>query len=187
VPLDEFMPEFDFNEVHSTLVAASPERALAAAREVTARELPLMRVLMGLRTLPARVLGEVRRREDPPKVAAGPVIGGMIRNGFVVLADREDELVVGVAGRLWALNSGIARVGAEEFDGFDTPGHAKAVMDFHVQPAPGGCLLSTETRIQATDERARRSFGRYWRVVHPGSALIRRGWLRAVKRRAEGG
>jgi Protein of unknown function (DUF2867) len=187
VPLDEFMPEFDFNEVHSTLVAASPERALAAAREVTARELPLMRALMGLRTLPARVLGVVRRREDPPKVAGGPVIGGMIRNGFVVLADREDELVVGVAGRFWALNSGIAHVGAEEFDGFDTPGHAKAVMDFHAERTPGGCLLSTETRIKATDQAARRSFGRYWRVVHPGSALIRRGWLRAVKRRAEGG
>jgi hypothetical protein len=187
MPLDEFMPEFDFNEVHSTLVAASPERTLAAAREVTARELPLMLVLMRLRTLPARVLGRAGRRGDPPKVAAGPVVDGMMRNGFVVLAERRDELVLGVAGRFWALNSGIARVGAEEFASYDAPNQAKAVMDFQVEPAPGGCLLSTETRIRATDERARRSFGRYWRIVHPGSALIRRVWLRAVRRRAEQG
>ena len=60
-------------------------------------------------------------------------------------------------------------------------------MDFHVQPTPGGCLLSTETRIKATDGDARRSFGRYWRIIHPGSALIRRVWLRAVRRRAERG
>ena len=184
MPLDEFLPEFDFNEVHSTLVAASPERTLAAAREVTARELPVMRALMGLRTLPARALGR-GRRERPPQVVAGPVIDGMVANGFVVLADRPDELVLGIAGRFWALNSGIARVDAEEFAGFDAENQAKAVMDFHVEPTPGGCLLSTETRIRATDAQARRSFGRYWRIVHPGSALIRRVWLRAVKRRAE--
>jgi hypothetical protein len=26
---------------------------------------------------------------------------------------------------------------------------------------------------------------RYWRVIHPGSALIRIAWLRAIRRRAE--
>jgi hypothetical protein len=174
VSLDEFLPEFDFNEVHSTLIAASPEQTLAAARELTAREIPVMLALVALRRL---------GRRTP---ARGPVIEGMLRSGFVVLADRPDELVLGVAGRFWTLDGGIARMSAEQFDGFDEPNHAKAVMDFHAQPAPGGCLLSTETRIKATDEAARRSFGRYWRVVHPGSALIRRGWLRAVKRRAEG-
>jgi len=25
----------------------------------------------------------------------------------------------------------------------------------------------------------------YWRVIYPGSALIRRMWLRAIKKRAE--
>jgi hypothetical protein len=175
VPLDEFLPEFDFNEVHSALVAAPPARTLAAAREVTISEMPVVRALMAVRRL-----GRDASRQ-------GPVIDGMIANGFVVLADRADELVLGVAGRFWKFNSGITRIAAEEFARFDAPDHAKAVMDFHVQPAPGGCLLRTETRIQATDEGARRKFGRYWRIVHPGSALIRRVWLRAVRRRAEQG
>ena len=37
----------------------------------------------------------------------------------------------------------------------------------------------------ATDTRARRAFRAYWTIVHPGSAFIRRMWLRALKRRAE--
>jgi hypothetical protein len=36
-----------------------------------------------------------------------------------------------------------------------------------------------------TDRAYRRVFAAYWRVIYPGSALIRRMWLRAVKRRAE--
>ena len=45
--------------------------------------------------------------------------------------------------------------------------------------------VETETRIQPTDARAARAFGLYWLVVYPGSALIRREWLRAVRRKAE--
>jgi hypothetical protein len=39
--------------------------------------------------------------------------------------------------------------------------------------------------VHATDDSARRKFARYWRVIYPGSALIRRMWLRAIKLRAE--
>jgi hypothetical protein len=30
-----------------------------------------------------------------------------------------------------------------------------------------------------------RQFAVYWRLIHPGSDIIRRMWLRAIKRRAE--
>jgi hypothetical protein len=46
-------------------------------------------------------------------------------------------------------------------------------------------LLTTETRVYATDASSRRRFARYWRVIYPGSSLIRRMWLRAVEKRAE--
>ena len=59
-------------------------------------------------------------------------------------------------------------------------------MNFHIEDAGGSaCLVTTETRIVATDPAARRKFGRYWRVIYPGSALIRKMWLRAVRQRAE--
>jgi hypothetical protein len=46
-------------------------------------------------------------------------------------------------------------------------------------------LLTTETRVFATDAPTRRKFAAYWRVIYPGSALIRMMWLRAIKQRAE--
>jgi hypothetical protein len=39
--------------------------------------------------------------------------------------------------------------------------------------------------VVATDAASRRRFGFYWRLIQPGSALVRRGWLAAAKRRAE--
>jgi hypothetical protein len=80
----------------------------------------------------------------------------------------------------------VRHVSAVEFAALREPGYARAVFNMHAEPAPsGGTLLTTETRIQATDDEARRSFRRYWRVIYPGSAAIRRAWLRAIRRRAE--
>ena len=61
-------------------------------------------------------------------------------------------------------------------------------MNFRVVPdGAGGSLVTTKTRVLATDPRAARRFAVYWRIIQPGSALIRRRWLRAIAARAEGG
>lgn len=182
--LDEFLPDYDFNEVHSTFVAASPEDVLAAARALTSREVRLLIALMSLRGLPAAIRD--RRRWAPVQdVLDTPVLDHFTRAGFVVLADGPDELVVGGVGRFWTADGGIRRLSAAEFIAFDEPGFAKSALNFHTHAVSGGTVLTTETRIKATDDAARRSFGRYWRVVMPGSAAIRRAWLRAIRRRAE--
>jgi hypothetical protein len=187
MPLDEFLPHFHFSEHHSTEVAASPERTLQAVRELRASEVRVTRTLMALRRLPSHAVALFTSDERSADPAPGPVLDQMVGSGFVVLAERPAEVVLGVVGRFWELSAGIRPVSAAEFVPFAEPGYAKAVIDFRVKPAPGGCVLSTETRIEATDEDARRTFGRYWRVVQPGSALIRRAWLRAIRRRAEHG
>ena len=61
------------------------------------------------------------------------------------------------------------------------PGFAVAAMNFHIAPN----RLTTTTRIYASDARSLRSFKWYWTAIHPGSDVIRRMWLRAIKRRAE--
>jgi hypothetical protein len=179
MPLDEFLPDYDVNEVHSTRVAASPDAVLAAARALTSRDVPLARALMAVRTLPARLRGR-RRSVD------APIIDQFVRGGFAVLAERSDELVLGGVGRFWQPSAPGRPIRADEFAGFDEPGWAKTAFNFEARPAPGGgTVLTTETRIQATDDTARRSFRRYWRVIGPGSAAIRRAWLRAIRLRAE--
>lgn len=111
----------------------------------------------------------------------------MLAFGFSLLAEERDhEVVVGVVGQMFKLRGEAADIrGASEFVAFEMPGYAKAAMNFSVHPADSGTKLVTETRVLTTDRGARRQFGRYWRVIQPGSAAIRRSWLRAAKRRAE--
>ena len=106
--------------------------------------------------------------------------------GFTLLGDSDEELAYGGVGRFWQPSGGLRRVGASDFAAFHEPGYAKAGFNFLAEPtADGGCVLTTETRVLGTDAGARRRFTLYWTVVRPGSALIRRDWLRAIRRRAE--
>ncbi len=73
----------------------------------------------------------------------------------------------------------------ETFAGLEEPGFAKVAMNFRVEPqGADASILTTETRIYATDASTRRAFKVYWRTIYPGSALIRVTWLRAIKKRA---
>jgi hypothetical protein len=173
--LDRFLPDYDVHEVHSTLIAAQPEAVLEAIHAVTAREVPLMVVLTALRTGP-----RLRRHS-----LTRPVLSQFERAGFVPLHDGPDGLVYGVAGRFWTPSGGVRPIEPAEFAGFDEPGYAKGAFSFELEPQGDRVRLTTETRVLCTDDRARRRFRRYWRLVHPGSALIRIVWLRAIRRRAE--
>ncbi len=180
--LDELMPEAEHHEVHDVWLDAAPEAAYRALAEVTGREIRLLGPLMALRQLPAFVTGRVSRNDDKT-----PIFETLERAGFARLAEEpRREIVFGVAGRFWKLirNAPLDRVrDRESFTAFREPGYAKAALSFLVRAEGRGSRLVTETRIQATDPSAGRSFRRYWRLVRPGSGLIRRSWLAAVRRR----
>jgi hypothetical protein len=176
--LDDFLPRYDFNEVHSVTTSASPAAVMNAIRALTPTEVPVLVALMAIRSVPALV----RRRRLSVR---GPLLDGFRKSGFVTLHETPDELVLGGVGRFWEPSGGLRRVEAAEFGEFAEPGFAKAAFNFQIERDGERTLVTTETRIATTDERARRRFARYWRVVHPGSALIRVAWLRAIRRRAE--
>jgi hypothetical protein len=179
--IDAHLPAPDRAERHSIRIARPPADAMAAARTVPAGEIPIAVFLMAIRSLPALL---ARKRPPAP---TGPVLGNFTRLGFVVLEDTPEELVVGGIGRFWQPSGDIRRVAPEEFDSFAEPGYAKTAFNFRVEPDGDGTVLTTETRIDGTDDAARRRFRRYWRVIYPGSALIRIAWLRAIRKRAERG
>src|SRR6185295_18376926 len=62
VPLDEFLRDYDVNEVHSIRIASAPDSVMAAVRSLTSREVRLATVLMSLRGLPAAILRPRGRR-----------------------------------------------------------------------------------------------------------------------------
>jgi hypothetical protein len=173
--LDDFLPGYDVHKVHSTTIAARPEHVIEAVREVTAREVPLLIALMALRTGPrARRLSSSRT-----------ILSQFERGGFVALREGPEGVAYGGIGRFWTPSGGLRRVAPSEFVAFGEPGYGKAVFSFELEPRGEGTQLTTETRVLATDEFARRRFRRYWRLIHPGSAAIRIAWLRGIRRRAE--
>jgi hypothetical protein len=180
--LDQFVPVYQFNEVHSIRVAASKEKVYAAIKSVTADEISLFRTLTWIRRL---------GRPGPESILNAPlhqpIFEVATRTSFLLLAEEPNhEIVLGTAAvvpRGWRPSR---RPTPEEFKAVHEPGFALAAMNFLVEDAgPGACTVTTETRIYATDASARRRFAAYWRVIYPGSSLLRRMWLRAIARHAE--
>lgn len=179
--LDRFLPASQFGEFHELHVAASPERVYRSIHAVTADEILLFRTLTYLRRFgrpgPESILNAPERL---------PLLEVATRTTFLLLAeDPGREIVVGTLVLAPRGFRPRAEASPEDFRTLDVPGFAKAAMNFRVEPEAGGTRLSTETRVFATDRGSARGFARYWRVIYPGSALIRRMWLRAVRRRAE--
>ena len=157
--IDRFLPAWDVHEVHSVELPVPPEVALRLARGLRFGSDPLVRTLLRLRGVSSD----------------GTVLEAFRRLGFELLVDEPTQLVVGASGRPWSPRGRIGRLAAAG------PGTVRIAADFRAVPTPAGSRLTTETRIAAVDDAARRAFRRYWRVVGPFSALIRRRWLRAIR------
>lgn len=184
--LDRLLPEYAFRSAHHVTVAAPPPAVWEAVRHVTPGELPLTRILTGLRALPARLLGH----SDAGRIAAADrsVVDQFVARGFAILhEDVPRSLAVGAAGMPWHLRDGIGRdaLSPEAFAAFSTPGAVRMAMAFDLTADGDGTRLETETRVAPTDRDAAKAFGRYWSIIRPGSALIRLDMLRAIKLRAE--
>jgi hypothetical protein len=182
--IDDWMPHYDEHELHAREIDAPPDAVERALRALMPADMPLTRLLMGLRTLPALLTG--RRRASTP---SRPLLDGVQSMGFVMLDERPGEqYVLGVAGRPWRpRGDGLDSLdGPDAFRDYDRPGSIRATWDFVLAPLAGGTRtrLSTETRIAGTDRDGTRTFRRYWRIIYPGSALIRLDLLRAIARKA---
>jgi hypothetical protein len=179
--LDDYAPAWEFDERHARRIAAPPDRVYAALRALPAGDIRFFHALTWLRRFgrpaPAGIL-------NAPK--SEPILDTAVRGGFVLVAeDPPREVVVGAV--VIGPGAGARPSTPAEFDAVAGPGFAKATMNFLVEPdGAGGSVVTTETRVHATDARSARRFAMYWRIIQPGSAFIRRMWLRAIQTRAEG-
>lgn len=195
--LDELMPAYDVVERHRTLVRAAPDRVYAALREADLAGGPLTATLLGLRAVPVavvalvrspgRALIELRERRERRAGRGRLRLADFERVGFRVVAEcAPRELVIGLLGKFWTPRGALCHtVSVDDFRAGPPSGYALAGWNFTVSPREGGVTeLATETRVQcATD--ARTKFRAYWLVVRPGSGMIRRAMLRAIRREAE--
>lgn len=181
--LDDWMPRWQIRERHVISVSASPEKVFAAIHAVRADDIFLFRTLIAIRQCgrpgPESIMNAPEKK---------PLLDVATQTTFVLLTEEASrEVVIGtvVAAPPEARASG--RLTPELFQTTLQPGIALATMNFLVAADDhGGSTISTETRIYANNQSALRRFAIYWRVIHPGSDIIRRMWLRAIKQRAEG-
>lgn len=171
--IDDLLPEYDFQERHQTLIPAPKDAVRRAVAEWRPASSFPWRWLLRLRGLGAP-RGTLREWAEG--------------NGFLCLADTEDEILYGQAGRFWSPNERSALVSpktVEEFRALADPRSAVAVMNVRIDAAgPDRTRLFTETRVRALSPAARRRFRLYWLLIRPFSGLLRRAMLAGIKSEA---
>ena len=187
--LDSWMPAPDVSAAYITTVAAPADQVYEALLATDFGRHPVVALLMGLRALPAFLAAPVAswRRSRVPRAGRTGRLKALLNADFVLLEEIPPfELVIGLTGRFWTLSGGLVPTDAATFREAPPAGFARAAWNFTVQPLDSGrSRLGTETRVRCADAATTRRFRTYWRVVAPGSGLIRWAILRQVRRRAE--
>lgn len=178
--LDDVIPNPHYRLCHSRVVGAPTSVVWDELHGVTMSALPLAWTLEAVRLLPARLAGRKHR----------PLAGRSFLDATpipVLFSERPHVVISAGLSQAWRLLGGLnpPRLDAAALQAWSQPGWIKAGMEFRLEPTGVGTLLSTETRVLATDPRTRRAFGRYWFFIRPSSGAIRREVLRVVAHRAE--
>lgn len=176
--LDDIMPEYQFFERHSARIHARPEQVMQAVRQSTFGDMKSLATLLKIRGAALRIHDTTHTLQDMRVLDAFSASG--YRSG-----GSEHEIVMGGGANVRAGRPLEART-LQEFADYREQGAVKMAFNFNVEDlGDGWSAISTETRVLATDDFTRRGMGRYWRLIVPGSGLLRLQWLDAIKKRAE--
>ena len=160
-------------ERHESRVAAPPERVAEAVEQVRLTDMPIVRLLFIMRGIRHSKDMTLRQFFSTPP--------------FLILEDApEREVVIGYEGQPWRFWERPSSPDPDQFHASGQPGTMQVFANFRVDATESGSLMSTETWAETFGRRARSLFRAYWLIVGPFSALIRRQFLRAVRRTAEG-
>jgi hypothetical protein len=177
MPAADWIEQPVVDTVHQCVVNATAEETLSGALSAPIAMDPLTWSLLAARGLdPRRSIEEFIRADT----------------GMLVLKLGATEFVGGTAAKVWLPRGGKPKL--EDPAGWSSwhePGTVKAVGTLITEPLPDSeigprCRLITETQVEAIDEAALWRFKAYWTAISPLSALIRKRWLSAIKKRVEG-
>jgi hypothetical protein len=180
VNLDDVIPDPQYRMCHSRVVGASSSVVWDELHGITMSALPLGRALEAVRLLPARLAGRKQQPlADRSFLDVTPIP--------VLFSKRPDVVISAGLSQAWRLLGGppAPDLDTAALRAWCQPGWIKVGMEFRLESIPLGTLLSTETRVLATDPRTRRAFAVYWFLIRPSSGAIRREVLSVVGHRAE--
>ncbi len=179
--LARLIPDPDLVELDAVDVAVAPEVAWERVRHGDLGDSAVIRALFALRGLPGRLRGE----QADPRLRIDELVSTPARPGFGVLVDAPPrEVVLGAVGAVWKRVIPFDHVeGAEAFAAFAEPGRVRVAWAIRVTPCPGGgSTICVEVRAAATDVESLRRFRRYFRLIGPGSRIVRRALLGGLER-----
>lgn len=186
--IDRYVPDYDVTAIRHAVVDADPETTYEAMLDADLLDTgPIVRALGALRNAPMAI---ARRTRGPPGASPPERLrfADVPETDEWTLLDeaRGEEFVFGAVGTFWRPAIEWRRVGADEFSAFDEPGYAKLAIGLSVRPyGEGRTLLSYEARTATTDDRARRNFRRYWRVIGPFAGYLMSRALECIAADAE--
>ncbi len=181
--LDEAMPQYEFVEHHQIRVHAPLAKAYSASQAVTPDELAAYPILMKVRNA---AMGRSWNRPQGPSPAIIAIFSDP-RSGYRLLEKNEREMVFGGLGSVRSTEDKPILSSPAAFASFQQPGLVKVAFNLRVDDAGNGwTTLSTETRLHALDAGSLRATAVYWRLIYPGSGMLRTMWLQAARTRAEG-
>jgi len=186
--IDKLLPDYTFNEFHDVLLNASPEKAKQALQTTGVNDIPAAHLLMKTRGI-ARKNKYTDMSDRAAKSQADSESFSTPDFNFFVPAPDEFITVMIIKSNMLSKKSELPAPPEiktlEQFQSFNAPGYIKVAANFRfIDKGNNKTLLSTETRNQGTTLNDNRIFARYWRMVYPGSAIIRRVWLDTIKKEA---
>jgi hypothetical protein len=166
-------------EINRIFVNAKPEQAWETTRHFDAAEIPWVKLLFDIRTLPERLFDK-NENHEPISIGVDEVTKS--GSGFQLLAEIPGrEVVVGSVGQFWHLNIPFKHVAPEDFAQFDEPGWGKLAWAITVEPYRQGSAISIELRTTATDEQSWKSLSHYYSLIGIGSKLIRHSSMKRLE------
>lgn len=177
--IDDFLPEYSFNEYHEVKIKASPEKVKYALQTTGVKDIPAAHLLMKIRGIAGdKESDKVTNNQADPETLTTPDF-----NFFVV---DSTEFFSFMMIKATAKTPPPEIKTPKQFLDFNDPGYVKVAFNFRLISLENGqTLLTTETRNQPITQKDRCHFGRYWRIIYPGSAIIRRVWLDTLAKKAE--
>jgi hypothetical protein len=180
--LDDIVPEYQFFEVHSARIHARPEQVMQALRQSTFADMTSLATLLKIRGAAARV----PHGDTSAFLQNRRIIDSFSESGYLS-GGNDHEIVICGAVDMRAMRRPDVRT-LQACGEYRDKGGVKTVFGFIVEDLGGGwSTLTTETRVVALDDSTSKGAARYWRLIVPGSGLLRLQWLDGIKRRAENG
>ena len=188
--IDDWMPTWQFAEVHHIESHASPAALLDAAAAYDPGEDPWIRGALALRESPGRLAAALGLSSAP---ADRPRFG---KSDFLPLGRLGDEaLAYGLVGRFWEPGYGLVpQADADAFRTFNTAGTAKLLLAIEARtdasaPTRASTRVTTRvttfSRLVCTDADTHLRVAAYWALIRPVSSLIRQRLLGQIKQLAE--